>query len=276
MKLSYPIAFCDYDATIFDAVSGCVPARTRAAIDAYVEAGGVFVVTTGRMYKSILKQLDKMAFHPDYLVCLQGAVGYDFTKGREVFCHDLSTDDWHSVARFAEARGWVFQAYHDVDVYTAALNHYSEEYFDYTEIRGIYAGEPLSTWREAADWRMHKLIVMSPDDETDYRVSLLRAEFPHLDITNSTPRYIEVVAAGSGKGNGLRSMCAYLGFDPRDAVAFGDEHNDLSLIEAAGYGVAVGNAVPMLKQAADYVCAPCSEGGVGEVLERIVRCADTD
>ena len=69
-----------------------------------------------------------------------------------------------------------------------------------------------------------------------------------------------------------------IGVDANDytggfVVIYGTGQN---AIEAAGYGVAVGNAVSMLKQAADDVCAPCSEGGVGEVLERIVRCADTD
>ena len=271
MELSYPIAFCDYDGTIFDAQAGRVPLKTLRAIDAYTRAGGVFVVTTGRMYRSILKQLDKMHYNPHYLVCLQGSVGYDFTNGEEVFCHDLPNADWHALARYAEERGWTFQAYHGVDVYSEKKNPYSEEYFAYTEIRGIYAGEHLSTWPKAADWDMHKMIVMSPADETPQRIAALRAAFPHLDITCSTPRYIEVVSRESGKGNGVRAMCDYLGYDPARAVAFGDELNDMTLLQAAGLSVAVGNAVPALKEAANYVCAPCAKGGVGDVLDAIVK-----
>jgi len=271
MKLTYPIAFCDYDGTIFDAESGRVPPKTLDAIDAYTQAGGVFVVTTGRMYRSILKQLKKINFAPRYLVCLQGSVGYDFAKGEEVFRHDIPSEDWHRLARFAEGRGWTFQAYHGVDVYTEKENPYSEEYFAYTEIRGIYAGEPLSSWRVAEGWDMHKMIVMSEATETPKRIALLRETFPHLDITCSTPRYIEVVTKGSGKGNGVRAMCDYLGYEPGAAVSFGDELNDMTLLEAAGLGVAVGNAVPALKEAADYVCAPCAEGGVGDVLTAILK-----
>ena len=271
MKLRYPIAFCDYDATIFDAKSNRVPPKTKRAIDAYIRAGGVFVVTTGRMFRSIAKQLAKMAYSPEYLVCLQGSVGYDFRAEKEVFCHDLASADWHALARFAEERGWVFQAYHGVDVYTAGKNPYSEEYFRYTEIRGVYVGEPLSGWKEAEHWDMHKMIVMSPAEETADRVAALRERFPNLDITCSTPRYIEVVSKESGKGNGLGAMCRYLGFEPEDAVAFGDESNDMSLLQAAGLGVAVGNAVPALKEAADLVCASCADGGVGDVLTAIVE-----
>jgi hypothetical protein len=223
------------------------------------------------MYKSIVKQLAKMDYAPRYLICLQGSVGYDFACEKEVFCHDLPTADWQALARFAEQRGWVFQAYHGVDVYSAYPNEYSEEYFAYTEIRGIYALKPLSEWDTARDWNMHKMIVMSPKEETPQRVALLKERFLHLDITCSTPRYIEVVNKSSGKGNGLMAMCDYLGFAPRDAIAFGDESNDLSLLLAAGKGVAVGNAVDALKEAADYVCATCAEGGVGDVLMDIVR-----
>ena len=269
--MRYPIAFCDYDATIFDAVSGTVPEQTLRAVFDYVAAGGKFVVTTGRMYKSIVKQLAKIRLSPDYLICLQGSVGYDFVKGVEVYCEDLPCADWQALARFAEQRGWVFQAYHGVDVYTAYPNPYSDEYFAYTEIMGVVVGRPLSSWPEAATWDMHKMIVMSPAHETPARLAALRQAFPRLDITCSNPRYIEVVTRRSGKGNGLRAMCAYLGYSPADAVAFGDELNDVSLIEAAGLGVAVANAVPALKEAAGLVCPSCAEGGVGKVLDAIVR-----
>lgn len=272
--MKYPIAFCDYDATIFDAPSGRVPDSTLQAIFRYTRAGGTFVVTTGRMYKSIVKQLAKIDFRPDYLICLQGSVGYDFREGREVFCQDLPSADWHRVAAFAERRGWTFQAYHGVDVYTAFANPYSTEYFAYTEIQGVVVGQPLSTWPTAAGWDMHKMIVMSPANETPARIAALRAEFPHLDVTCSTPRYIEVVSAGGGKGNGLRNMCAHLGFSPAQAVSFGDELNDLTLIEAAGLGVAVANAVPALRERADYVCPSCAQGGIGQVLDAIVAGID--
>jgi len=269
--MKYPIVFCDYDATIFDAAAGEVPAKTRKAIFDYTQAGGVFVVATGRMYKSIVKQLAKIDLHPDYLVCLQGSVGYDFRTDREVFCHDLLAEDWRRLAQFAEQRGWVFQAYHGTDVYTAYANPYSDEYFAYTEIEGVVVGEPISRWKEAEGWDMHKIIVMSPADETPQRLACLRQNFAHLDITCSNPRYIEIVSAASGKGNALKAMCRYLGVDPACAAAFGDERNDISLIEAAGLGVAVANAVPELLASADAVCPSCAEGGVGDVLNAIVK-----
>lgn len=272
--MKYPIAFCDYDGTIFDGAAMVVPDRTRSAIFDYIRAGGVFVLTTGRMYRSIMMQLDRMGLKPDYLICMQGSVGYDFTTGAEVFRHGLPCADWHRVAAFAEARGWVFQAYHGLDVYTAQANPYSDEYFAYTGVQGVITGEPLSTYPEARDWDVHKMIVMSPSAETPTRVAMLREAFPHLDVTCSTDRYIEIVSAASGKGNGLRAMCRHLGFSPAEAMAFGDETNDCSLLEAAGLGVAVANANPALRAVADLMTAPCAEGGVADVLHSVIRGTD--
>lgn len=268
--MEYTVAFCDYDETIFDAASGVVPDRTREAILRYGAAGGRFVLTTGRMYRSIMLQLEKMRFRPDYLICLQGAVGYDFTANTEVFRHGLSCEDWHALARFVEARGWDYHYYHGTDVYTMRDNPFSREYFRYTGVPGVIVGEPLSVWPEATSWDAHKMIVMSPSAETERRVADLRQAFGHLDITCSTPQYIEVVSAAGGKGNALRAMCAYFGVDAAKAVAFGDQGNDISLLKAAGLGVAVGNAVPALKAVADYVAAPCAACGVADVLDAII------
>ena len=102
--MKYPIAFCDYDNTIFDPDSGCVPARALAAIADYKSAGGIFVITTGRMYPSIRLQLTKIGLDRDGIaICLQGAAAYDLATDRELFSHGLSPQMWHEVASFVAA-----------------------------------------------------------------------------------------------------------------------------------------------------------------------------
>ena len=55
-----------------------------------------------------------------------------------------------------------------------------------------------------------------------------------------------------------------------EIAAFGDGENDLEMIQYAGFGVAMGNAVESLKQAADCVAPPCEEDGVARVLEQFL------
>lgn len=268
--MEYPIVFCDYDRTIYDPDARQVPPRTREAIRAYRQAGGVFVLATGRIYSSILPRAQAIGVDSGYLVCLQGSVGYEIETGRQVFCHDLSAKDWHAVAAFAQAKGWTHQIYHDTHFYVARSNPYTDEYIQLCGVEPLYVGEPLGTWTQAADWTAHKMIVMSPPQEALERIATLQAAFPHLDISQSAPQYIEVVAADSGKGNAVRALCHYLGIDVSRSVAFGDTTNDNSMLQAAGVGIAVDNATSDTKAVADRLCSDVVSCGVATVLEDIV------
>ena len=80
----------------------------------------------------------------------------------------------------------------------------------------------------------------------------------------------EIVAAGVSKVSALRSLLMDWGLTLHDAVAFGDHLPDLDMIAACGLGVAMGNAVPEVREAADLITSSCDEDGVAEVLERLI------
>ena len=82
---------------------------------------------------------------------------------------------------------------------------------------------------------------------------------------------VEITSVRATKGTALTWLCGHLGISPADAVAFGDSSNDLAMIEAAGDGVAMGNASPEVKAAADHVAPPCAEAGVARYLEPMLR-----
>lgn len=72
----------------------------------------------------------------------------------------------------------------------------------------------------------------------------------------------DVLERKNSKANGLRRLCQYFGMDIKDAYAFGDSMNDYEILQAAGTGIAMGNAVPKLKEIADYVTADITDDGV--------------
>lgn len=271
LGMKYPIVFCDYDGTIFDADAQCVPAPTLAAIARYIRAGGLFVVTTGRMYPSIKAQLARYGLERQpYIICMQGSVTYRADSDSILFCHDLEAAEWQRVAHFVEGRQWVYQVYHDTRFFTAFANDYSAAYARYTGVQPVVVGQPLTRWQQAAQWSMHKMIVMTPPAEAADRIDILRAAFPRLDISQSSDIYIEIVSPASGKGNAVTTLYTHLGFTRDQTMAFGDATNDVSLLQAVGMGVAVGNAYAALKAVADYVCAPCAQCGVADVLDAVV------
>jgi hydroxymethylpyrimidine pyrophosphatase-like HAD family hydrolase len=80
---------------------------------------------------------------------------------------------------------------------------------------------------------------------------------------------VEIAAAGVTKGAALGDLCAELGIDSGETIAFGDMPNDVSMLEWAGRGVAVANAHPDVLAVADEVTASNDEDGVALVLERL-------
>ncbi len=91
------------------------------------------------------------------------------------------------------------------------------------------------------------------------------AEF---DVTCSANVLVEISPLGSTKGAAVEYIANRFGVDIAETIAVGDNLNDLSMIEKAGLGVAVGNAVEELKNAADFVAVTNNEGAVAQIIEK--------
>jgi len=84
------------------------------------------------------------------------------------------------------------------------------------------------------------------------------------------PTIIEVTNINAHKGNALKLLCAHAGIDISQTAAFGDGGNDITLIREAGLGVAMSNAIPELKAAANYITLSNEEDGVAYVINKLL------
>ena len=89
-------------------------------------------------------------------------------------------------------------------------------------------------------------------------------------VVVSGPHWIDVMNPGVHKGSGLDRLRTLLGLDRSQVVAFGDYHNDLELLDAAGYSFAMANGHPDVHARARYIAPANSEAGVVTVLERLL------
>ena len=89
-------------------------------------------------------------------------------------------------------------------------------------------------------------------------------------ISSSLYNNLEINAHGATKGNALMWLADYLSIDRKATMAFGDGENDISMIEAAGVGVAMGNGLEAVKAAADEITLTNDEDGVAAALERLI------
>ena len=91
-----------------------------------------------------------------------------------------------------------------------------------------------------------------------------------LSLLPSGKNWVDCVMPGISKGNGLLQLCKDLHISPQDTIAFGDNFNDISMLQAAGRGYAVDTARPEVQEAADHVIPGYASDGVLQVLKEIL------
>ena len=92
-----------------------------------------------------------------------------------------------------------------------------------------------------------------------------------MEAARSADMYLEIYPKGMNKGRALNIICEKLNIDSSQAIAFGDQELDIPMIEAAGLGVAMGNAIEELKEKADYVTGTNNEAGIAQALGRYLN-----
>jgi Cof subfamily protein (haloacid dehalogenase superfamily) len=122
---------------------------------------------------------------------------------------------------------------------------------------------------------IQKVMLFSRNDDPEAKelraIEKAMAErFPEIKITSSTWNDLEFNNPSAHKGSSLARFAEHLGFGLENCMSFGDGRNDLTMIEAAGIGVAMENAVEEVKAAADYITKSNDEDGVAEAIRKFV------
>ncbi len=158
-----------------------------------------------------------------------------------------------------------FTAYNDMDVYAL-------EYSEWTTITCKY-GEPEPQVFDNLDQMftqkpIQKIIFANPSDKLDQLRPVLAERFNgRASLVRSQDWALEVIPLGTSKGGGLKIVLDQMGIDPADIIAFGDGENDLEMIQMAGIGVAMSNAMPVLKEAADFITLSNNQDGIPHALK---------
>ena len=92
-----------------------------------------------------------------------------------------------------------------------------------------------------------------------------------LTVVQTAPFYLEVIPRSINKGQGIYDICRVLEILPENVIAFGDAQNDIPMLQAAGMGVAMGNATADTKAAADYVTLSNNEDGIAAALAHFLQ-----
>ena len=273
--MDYRIIASDLDGTLFN-TDHRISEKNMAAIEWLYNNGYHFVPSSGRAFNempSVLKE------HPliRYYINSDGGMVYDkkenrsypLTMSREVSNKVLDVLYRYNVNMMlhADTTSYVDLDLHNEDNYRAC--NYSTSWIDFVFEMNI----PKADFKKFA--YAHESVELFcvffeklEDIETCKKIF---AQMPEVLYAQSNKYNLEVFSSKAGKGNALMLLADILGVDRAQTIAVGDSTNDMTMIKAAGLGLAMQNAVDELKQNADEVICDNNSNAIDYIVERYIK-----
>ncbi|MGQ8773235.1 pyridoxal phosphatase [Serratia sp. NA_112.1] len=267
--MSYRVIALDLDGTLLDNQKRILP-QSLAALAQARAAGIKVVVVTGRHH---------VAIHPFYqaleidtpAICCNGTYLYDFQQKKVLAADPLEKDQAKLVLQMlkqSDIHGLMYVD--DAMLYQEPSGHV---------IRSLAWAETLPPAQRPTLLQVNSLVQAADDAQSIWKFATSHADIPALRSFAETVEkelglacewswhdQVDIAKGGNSKGKRLQQWVESQGLSMSQVVAFGDNYNDLSMLEAVGLGVAMGNADDAIKQRADLVIADHLQPGIAEVI----------
>ena len=265
------IAF-DLDGTLLNDDKEVSRENFRALMEA-AEKGIEIVPATGRLPDNFPEALRGLPIR--YAIYVNGAEVVDTHTGEVISRTSVPWQQAIEVFRegeqypipydcYLENCGYISQKFYDRIPEFAFNDHY---------VKMMYATrKPVPELKEFLAQQkkdVQKLLFYFRKDQYDLRQELLlNWKIPGIEVSSSMPNNLELNHEKGIKGYALQALAKHLGLDMSQTMAFGDGHNDLSMIRMAGFGVAMEESWPALWECADYITGSCNHSGVAQAIRK--------
>lgn len=263
--MTYKMLVLDVDDTLLNS-DHVISEKTFTKLMDFQKAGHILVLASGRPKASLIQTaLDlKLDHYDSHIISYNGADVTTVQNNLSLFNQPLDPKDQPEIVKFIQANDLIVIGYHGDGIKADRPNDYSHIE---SELTGLdYEYDP--TYFEQNDLAQPKFMgVGAPAIVQDLHKQLNNRFNEATYVTTSKPFYLEFMHKDVSKGQSLLRLCDHLGIDIKDVIAVGDSNNDVTMIETAGLGVAMGNATDELKGLADFVTDSNDEDGIIRVID---------
>ena len=250
------LVFSDLDGTLLNRNS-MISQKTRDAIRSMIRRGHKLILASGRPLNSVLEVLRSNELEqPGMLVISNnGALIYDCDSKKTLCEHRICQEDLRLIFREAASMHLYCQAYTDTHIVTFEPSEELEYYTGKIHLPTLFANT-VDSLADALPDGSYKALVIELHDHARlevFRKHILSLYGDRIQAVFSNDKFLELLPLQAGKGNAVRFVCDYFQVPLSHAYACGDAENDLSMLEAAGTGVAMKNADPSVKEKAALV-----------------------
>lgn len=274
MALDYKLIGSDLDGTFLNSKSEGSP-ENHAALKQLQNLGVHFVPISGRSFGEMPAEIQNSPYIRYYIGSDGGSI-YDKQTGQskilsmpqEASHYVLDTLKAYSVSVMlhADNRSYVDQSCHKEEYYRA--HNYNDTWVNFI----FSTNNPVENFQEFAYRQeyveLYCVFFKNYEDLLECKETLQK--HPQLHVTQSHKYNLDIGWTGAGKGNALMLLADSLGIKRAATIAVGDSSNDITMIQKAGLGLAMANAVPELKAAADEVICHCNAHSTQYILEHYI------
>ncbi len=265
--MNYKLLVLDVDGTLVDA-QGRVNKCDVEAINQAVRKGARVALSTGRVTlacKNLLKELNLDGYH----IFFDGALVINPHTDETVSAIPINKEKVLDTIKYCRESSVYLELYSHSAFYADRANWTDEIHRKFFNVSII-----LEDLLEVADKKeILKMETIAKDLQEYEQADALMEKFKgqlRFSVARSPAfpgvNFYNILDTGVSKGSALVTLCNHIGISPQNTIAVGDGLNDLSLLETAGLGIAMGNAFPEVKKIADAVTDSVDEGGVARVI----------
>lgn len=259
--MKYKLIAVDLDGTLLDNNS-TISNENMKAIKYAVEKGIIIIPCTGRAIQGITK-FNFLVELGSFAVAYNGGMVINL-KNKEI---TYNCPLLHSDADFIINKGLEYNTnicvWSDNNLYCNKINQYT---LSYSKISGV---EPIEFNNiHFFDDKIITKVLWHDDEEniSNFLKSMGKDTSENVSCCTSKPWFLEFFNSSTSKGLALSKICNKLEISRNEIIAFGDELNDISMLEYARLGIAMRNAKPEVKKIADFITSSNSEDGFAQAI----------
>lgn len=265
--MKYKLIALDLDGTLKN-TNNEITEKTKNALIEIQKQGVKIVLASGRPTPGLRHEAHELELekYGGYILSFNGARVVDVKTGETVYEQTLTMDEAKKAYDRSKTFHLACMTYEDNVIVTEDID---DEYVCVEAKINDIQKKKVDSFKENLKDPIHKVLLTG---EPEY-VGRIEEEFKKpfgdsLSIYRSAPFFIEVMAKGIDKAASLDRLAKSLGIKQEEVMAFGDGYNDLSMIEYAGKGVAMENAVDGVKERADVITKSNNDDGIAYILSQ--------
>lgn len=270
------VVFSDIDGTIIPfnktGPRGVVPESAKQAAEQLRKANIPLILVTGRSSWEAKEIAKRMGNENTYIIGQQGAEIRN-PQGQLIYQITINNKEAKKMIKEVYSFNKTHKQNSKIYVYTDGKLYMTENFKLPYLIEEIYVIKAFKDLGQRL--KPVKIGIYNNNPENLKAIqAYLKKKFPNYHIDISSDCYCDISTNNSTKGNAVKKLAEILKVDLKNTATFGDAENDISMLKLiknnGGAAIAVGNAFPRVKEAANYVTLPVNEGGFAKGVDVIL------